>query len=1203
MKIQYLLGCVVFGVGTLLGFDGHKVTEGPVTLVIGDMGSVSKTETPVPVSVTVSNSGPHTVVVALELKGLLDDCRTIGEVKKKVSVEAKKQITTNFQFVMRKGSYSAHYPVHVNATFASEGKTLLAHAVQVFETQFEPTAPKDSTAPGLWPVNPVPSAGALALALLKTHRFGWNHFDKPEHYQPVGWQGSVTESSASLGRAATARGETRQSLNMHPTYRGGAGLSFVDYRLKMPQTQPIHLSFYNAIRDSNPKEPASDGVTFRVYANGKMLFDRHTDAKAWLSGDVDLSPFAGQEIVLRLESHPGPKKNTVCDSSYWGDPTVVVGTPPRTMSAEEKRRLPSYSFALEGGQKAVITPGANGLADGRMVFGEAPKQVVFEGFDMFVMENKVGVWPSAVVLQEARSSMANNGKLKVIHRLMMEERKFDLVAEIWKEGAGLRVKITCPERITDLAIGRADRKAARVFYGHGYAIVEPQAFRAGGGGHNLATSHVGFEFDNGLSLLNACDVPPDALQVDPEQKLYQLHAHPDTQFTFVPGTKGIFDCAIQYRPLYDKKAAPGVAPKAGRFVLDYWGGKYADNAAALSRIFDYGATNSLLIMHSWQRWGYDYRLPDIYPPNPKLGTVEDMQLLGRSCKERGVLWGLHDNYIDFYPDAMDFSYDHITFNPSGQPRKAWINDGRDAQSYQFRPDQMQPFLKRNLALMKADLQPTASFVDVFTSANSFDFYDRQGNFHSRLETRKCWGELFATIRETFGNNAPTTSEAGSDHLTGYIDGADCQFMQLTAQPKRYANPLRCEDWDRVPWFDAVNHTRMSLHGVGYSNRYQAGRARPLHGIESDDYISAELLTGHALMVDVNAGVRGAVRKYWLAQDFIQSIALDEIASVTMPDNDIHRLLITWKSSAAKVYVNRGEKDWSVAGHILPQYGYFAESGPIQSAIERINGSVVEWSRTADKFYVNGRGFDADPPVQVQPSLSKVEYLGGRKLKMLVDWRVVQRPNADYTMQYYFNKPHVSRLVKNSFSGTGKLPAPTSQWSGTVTTGNGWTITMPDDLPSGEYDILVSLFDGKNRRRMRMLGDEDPDRRFLIGRLVVDGNKTNVTGMKAEKSISSPAIAARLLVNKSETDFGAFKTAGAMQCRKSGNGLLLLPLPDGSDSSVLINLKEILGKSSTIKSISVVDNQGKKVRDIPFQLQGENLLLKISAKDFGDQINY
>ncbi|MCX5717849.1 MAG: hypothetical protein NTW44_05970, partial [Nitrospirae bacterium] len=212
------------------------------------------------------------------------------------------------------------------------------------------------------------------------------------------------------------------------------------------------------------------------------------------------------------------------------------------------------------------------------------------------------------------------------------------------------------------------------------------------------------------------------------------------------------------------------------------------------------------------------------------------------------------------------------------------------------------------------------------------------------------------IRQHLGGDAPTSSEAGDDQLVGYLDGADCQFMQLSAGGGSFHNRLACGDWERTPWFDAVLHDRFILHGVGYSDRYEGGRSRLEHGIESDDYVSAELLTGHALMIDRGAFGAGAVRKYWLAQDFIRTIAMGAVTGVEFVGGDIHRQVVTW-AGGAKVYVNRGAADWVVAGRTLPQYGYYAAvaGGGTESSIERIDGVIVEQSRGPSGVYVNGRG--------------------------------------------------------------------------------------------------------------------------------------------------------------------------------------------------------------------------------------------------------
>jgi hypothetical protein len=1199
-------------------FDGQKVTEGPLTLVIEPIETVTAYGQAHEARVTLTNADPAELAVELELCGLVDECRPAGATHATLRVPGKGKAQAAFRFLCAKGCLSAHYPLRVRAAFLLAGKRVVAEAVQVFLTEFPPTIGTGPTGSES-PVEVVPARGAVLLANLKSQRVAWGYLDQPLVYLAPGWQGGDKQSGANFSRSKTLRGgQTRQALQMHPAYRPKVGTVFAEYRLKLPAQGPIRFSFFNAIRDSGPREGASDGVTFRVWVGEEKLFERHTAAKQWTPGEVDLTRFAGREILLRLESHPGPRRNTSCDSSYWGDPVVVAGLVPKLPAAEERQAVAQrtlaaaesgqasdglFVFPLDGNTRAALALGPNGLADGALAFAAAGHAAVFQGISIGLEEQPVGEWPSGLVTDELKTTRDAAGRLCVHQRLRLNDRPLELTARVWREGPGLRVKFTSTGRITDLALGAADRTAPTVYFGHGYVIRQPEAFRMAGGGHGLASSHVGFDFDGGLSLLVASDTPPDAIEVDPERRLYTLRTHPDAQFTFVPGAAGALDCAVRYRPLYDKRPAGGVAKKAGRFVFDIWGGGYAENAELMERAFQYGLTDSMHLFHAWQRWGYDNRLPDIYPPDPRFGTLADMQRLARVCAERKVPFGLHDNYIDFYPDADGYTYDHITFDREGRPRRAWINPGHGiAQSYQWRPDRFMPFLERNLALIKPALHPTASFVDVFTSANSFDYYDRQGNFHSRLETRRWWGECFTKIRDTLGDNAPTTSEAGSDHLIGWLDGADCQFLQLVNTPRYHCTKLPCGDWDRVPWFDAVNHTRFSLHGVGYSSRYQGDLSRSLHGIESDDYLSAEMLTGHALMIDKPGMLRGAVRKYWLAQPLIRSLAHDEIVRVEQPGGDIHRTLVTWKSGA-KVWVNRGVGDWRVAGRVLPQYGYLAQNGPLESTIERRASGVVEQARGPGWCYVNGRGFDPDPVLQIRPEARQVEYLGDRRFRLLVDWHVLQPTASDCSLHVFFYQPQFSYLKKTGFQ-SGHTPRPgTSTWQGTVTAGQAWTLTVPADCGPGTYQVLVALIDktAKRNQRRRMLGEEDPERRYRVGLLTVEGQNDQITGLRLEPSGGVPALASRLQPNLKATDFGPLKTTGAVRCQALPQCLKITPLVDEGPATLDIDVARALGRKATPATVIAVDAKGTQLRVVPMTATAGRVQFTTANDEFAYEV--
>jgi hypothetical protein len=1187
-------------------FNGHVATEGPLTVAIAPIDDASHYDTPQRVSVNVENKGDASLTVTLRMGGLVDEWRAVDEAQKQFTVGAKSQAQAVFEIACGKGAPSALWPVHIWADFAYNGQPRTLHCVQIFKSEFPP---EKSQAPAEFTTAVVPPRGALPLLSVDNNRVVWNFFGEDPVAMPIGWRGSEERSRTSVGVGDTFRGARRRALQIHPPWYGKAGTVFVEYQVALPDTKPLALNFANAIRDNGPTEPPSDGVTFRVWAGDERLFERHTDAKTWLDASVDLSKFAGQTVLLRLESHPGPRNNTTCDSCFWAEPTIVAGEPPKHLTAEQRdllgrqARLYLGSKAIVsdsrrsdvGGKvfvfdklpddcKAAIVPGPNGIFDAAIAFGNGDRCVVFDGIGATVLDSRIGAASQVMV-----ESVDYTRPSAITHHLSMNGRGFDLVAMMQSDRGALRVRFECPERITDLAIGRADQKAPRVYYGHGYCVENPRAFRATHGGHDLSTSHVGFDFEKGVSLLMATDNPPDALEVSPDQNLYALHTHMNATLTFLPGLTGAFDCAIRYQRLYDKKPSPGLANKAGRFVFDIWGGRYAEIADTMQTMIDYGLTDSLLTLHVWQRWGYDYRLPDIYPPDPRYGTIEDMQKIARICNAHNIPWGLHDNYIDFYPDAEDYSYDHICYTADGRPVRAWFNEGRDAQSYRWRPDRFMPFLKRNLELIKRDLAPTHYFIDVFSSINMFDYYDKQGNFHSFLETRRCWGESFRWIQDYLGN-AVTTSEAGDDALVGYLDGADCQHLTLAPEPREFCLHVPCEDWQRVPWFDAVLHDRFSLHGVGYSPRYHLTEPDDAgNPLQSDDYITAEILTGHALMIDRGGFGPAAIRKYWLAQDFIRSIATDTIARVEFADNNIHRQIVTWRSGA-KVYVNRGKDDWTVAGRMLPQYGCFAKNGPIECSIERIGGLIVEQSRGPSGDFYNARGHQPDSRLGLRPHIAGLEYLGGRRFRLAVDWDVNRTPSRSLSIFLHFTSDQASRRDRIAFQGDQNPPVPMNQWSGRLTTGADRTITIPNDCRPGRYTIGIGVWDPATGRRYPLIGNDDGSTRYTLGTLIVEGDENGITNIKVEKHPLTPIPPSRRNLNNTPVDFGPITTAGALRCQSKHNALILTPLP--CQEPFEITLQE-----RSVNNITAIDAADKPTRVVPFEVQNNTITFRTDRQDF------
>ena len=735
--------------------------------------------------------------------------------------------------------------------------------------------------------------------------------------------------------------------------------AFTEYPLRLGKTRPIRLRFANAV--------SGGSATFRVRVlpfraaaeqEGEVVYERLSTAQTWEPAEVFLNRYAGQEVRLQLEAEAAaPGSAAQC---YWAEPTLETGNPPAPAPAGFR------VLGKVGGSEVRWQRGARGLLDAAISFGDGARELSFHGFRAHVLGDALEDARSTSQLLETREEDAK-GRVRIRHRFRSWAGSFDLLGELWTERGALRAhfwleNVPAPRpwldvHLEEVGAGAWNRAVEQIYAGPGNVIRKPGAFRLSFDGHRLATSFVGFDFAGGTSLVQAVDASPDRLEVDPDTRVYTLVTPHEQTLAFIPA-ENVWEGAKIWASINGVRAAGGVAKLAGRFVFDLWGfsGGYANSAAQLEKAFQYGLTDAVVVWHDWQRWGYDYRLPDIFPPNPGGGTLEDFVALARTCQRHGVLFAPHDNYIDFYPDAEGFTYDDIVFRPDGQPMRAWYHWTRQAQSYRFRPDRLRPFLELNLRLIHDAISPTAYFIDVWSSMGPYDYWTNDGRFVSRAETRQVWGESFAWIRELLGSQAPQISEAGHDQLIGWLDGAQANILRVDAPPaKGFLWPIACQDAERTPWFDAVYHDRFVLHGAGYEDRYAAGLDLKEHGMYSDDYIATEVLTGHPAMVSKPFS-RDVVRKYWLLHDLMRALALRRIDAVEFSGGDLHRQHVRW-DNGGEVFVNRGASDWEVDGHVLPQYGFYArvpvEDGQVEAAVERRDTVVAEWSRSPEMSYSDG----------------------------------------------------------------------------------------------------------------------------------------------------------------------------------------------------------------------------------------------------------
>jgi hypothetical protein len=952
-----------------LAYNPPADTAGPLTVSMqpaatgsygaGGYADLSRPNVPFVVPVTLQNSSDREISGTLRV-AVIDQWKVDPAGAVAFRLGPRGRLRQEFTLTFGPGTLSAHYPIHAYAEFDYQGQKLVAHPVMIVQTRIP-----DAARPRLpveWKPVAVPNGGMLGLWRIPVRRERTETVRLGADAGQVGRE--VFDAGTVILYGPLARSE-KEGIAMTlgprpPSRRETVDAASVEYALALPAARPLRLG--SAVRGS-----ATFTVKAAPFEGGewRTLYERKPAGSAVEEATVDLASFGGTSIRLRLEARDSTGE------AQWVEPSIVAGNAPQPPPFPPVAGQPKV-LGKAGGCEVRLWPGSRGVLDAPVGLVCGERKLYFQGFRVRVAGDALEEWRSGSELVEAREEQAAGG-YRVRHRFRNWAGTFDVMSDLRVAGDALRARFWLENApppkpwfqlyLEGVSAGAWSEKALRVYAGAGNVMVDPKAFRLGFDGHNLATSFAGFDFANGLALVENSDAIPDRLEVTPEARIYSLVTPHAQTLEFYPAAN-VFAAVKRLRENDTRAVSKGVAKVAGRFTFDLWSGRYAQSAADLERAAEYGITDALVVWHNWQRWGYDYRLPDIYPPNPQYGTLEEFRQLVAACKRHGTLFAPHDNYIDFYPDFEGFKYDAIVFRQNGSPFKAWFNYGREAQAYRARPDRLMPYVERNLRLIKEGFAPTAYFIDVWSSAAPYDYWTSDGRFVDRGETERVWGGVFAWIRDFLGGDAPQISEAGHDKLIGWLDGAQAQQLRVDPEGKEFTWKIACAASERIPWIDVAWHDKFILHGAGYEGRYLGGLDRAGHGAYSDDYLSTEVLSGRPAMVP-QAFNRDVVRVYWLLNDAMRALALDRMAGVEFAGGDIHRQHVKWESGA-DAWVNRGAEAWTVEGHALPRYGFYVRAGKVEAAVELSGGRRVEWSRSPGRRYENDRLTAADGKVLELP---------------------------------------------------------------------------------------------------------------------------------------------------------------------------------------------------------------------------------------------
>ncbi|MBN2450519.1 MAG: hypothetical protein JXR77_09015 [Lentisphaeria bacterium] len=1038
-----------------------------------------------------------------------------------------------------------------------------------------------------------------------------------------GWAGQDPAGGGSWRPLVITRGGIqRRAISLHPPYRGGAGTLWCDYAFRVPEVTPVRLEFHTAIRDHNPEtEPPSDGVEFRVLAvdgegRERELFRRFTAAKTWEPAEVDLSAHAGSLLRLRLWNGPGPANNTTCDSGYWGDPVLSIGTPPEPVdevtwqrreeeaaflarhAAVGRRARGSFTLAGPSGPLgASVVAGASGVTDAVLAFSDAKRVLLFRGFVLEIDGRDAGDWRSGARVAGFEVD-GSGGSLRLTHRVETPTGTVPVVVTAAAREGALTLGFSMPgvtrdlrgqPRFTRLALGPGSEAVKRVYLGFGNVAEGIEApFQVGAGGFGLSTRHVGADYANGLSLLQATDVYPDRVVCDPARNLFRLETPHDSTFLLVPSGDGAFAAARRYRDVNGFRPGRGVRQLLGRMCLDQWGGDYQEAARGIEEAARYGVTHAIFVKHAWQCWGYDYRLPEIYPPR---GGLEPFRSMPEACRRHGILFAPHDNYIDFYPDAAGFSYDHIVFNSDGTPQRAWYNKGRQAQSYRWLPHAFAPWLRTNMEAMRDGFAPTGLFIDVFSAIRVFDYYDREGQFHTRRRSAREWADAFDTSRDILGRGSPMLSEAGHDALVGSLDGAQSDHYSAD----RWG--IRARAATRTPWHDMASHGRFVLLAGGLGHRY--GNEDPAHTYGTDDYLSNTVIGGRNPMCD-GPFSRRAVMTYWLLHDVCDNLARAELEAHRFHDDTIFRQQTIF-GDGSRVWTNRGVEPWTVQGRTLPEYGFWVETPGGEAGVFSVAGQRVGWARSGGTLFADARPLHA-PGVRRQVSTKVLggRYAGEGRFELDVEWTVLQ-PLAEGTVPFVHILHPAAREGENILHH-GHMDVDRERLLQPGRLNAGIRVDIPADSPGGTYRVRYGLYNPK-RGGERLVPEGDVDgSRARGGLLRVEMADGRVAAARYEPE-PPPDAAAGLNREGRAIDFGPVSTNGAFRLlRDRADEWLLIPLPGSLAFAAELDL-DALGARGPVAAVEPVGPTRHPVAAPVLAREGSRVRLQLEADAFAYRIRF
>jgi hypothetical protein len=140
---------------------------------------------------------------------------------------------------------------------------------------------------------------------------------------------------------------------------------------------------------------------------------------------------------------------------------------------------------------------------------------------------------------------------------------------------------------------------------------------------------------------------------------------------------------------------------------------FSYTAKALCQLKENGADKVYLHLDGWGHHGYDNLHPNPFPIHEAAGGADGLRALQQTCHSIGYLFGIHDQYRDYYYDTPGFTLDNAVeyFDGSHFYSSIWYGGGHTYLCAKLAPD----YVRRNYdEFERLGIKLDGSYLDVFS---------------------------------------------------------------------------------------------------------------------------------------------------------------------------------------------------------------------------------------------------------------------------------------------------------------------------------------------------------------------------------------------------------------------------------------------------------------------------------------------------------